>query len=128
MSVITHQSSASDTYHEVRDLLKGIFKVPDVTTPAPAKSEIQPGVKELTPGDKTSLDMGSLMNEISRDQVSVPLPLQKPGPGPTIEHVSPRKPNSLDKMLAAQALAYDHEINLKKQVDEYELNLHNAQT
>ena len=31
-------------------------------------------------------------------------------------------------MLAAQALAYDHEINLKKQVDEYELNLHNAQT
>ena len=68
------------------------------------------------------------MNEISRDQVSVPPPLQTPAPVPRIEHVSPRKPSHLDKMLAAQALAYDHEINLKKQVDEYELNLHNAQT
>ena len=47
---------------------------------------------------------------------------------PRTEHVSPRKPNHLDKMLAAQALAYDHEINLKKQADDYEMNLHNTQT
>ena len=40
MSVITHQSSASDTYHEVKDLLRGVFKVPDAATPAPAKSEL----------------------------------------------------------------------------------------
>ena len=31
-------------------------------------------------------------------------------------------------MLAAQALAYDHEINLKREADGYELDLHNKQT
>ena len=29
MSVISRQSNASETYHEVKDLLKGIFKVPE---------------------------------------------------------------------------------------------------
>ena len=60
--------------------------------------------------------------------MSIPPLLQKPEPTPTIEHVSPRKPNHLDQMLAAQALAYEHEINLKREADQYELNLHNEQT
>ena len=41
MSVISHQSSASDTYHEVKDLLKGIFRVPENLTAPPINDEVQ---------------------------------------------------------------------------------------
>ena len=74
MSVISHQSCASETYHEVKDLLKGIFKAPAASTAAPINEDIQASsIQHLTPGgkggDKIS-NLGSIMNEISRVELS----------------------------------------------------------
>ena len=105
MSVISHQSSASDTYHEVKDLLKGIFKVPTDLPVAPTRDEVRASVQQLTPGgkggDKVS-NLGSIMNDISRVELSTsPLQVSPPRSLPRTEHVSPRKPSTLDQMLAA---------------------------
>ena len=111
-------SDASATYNQVKDLLHGVIRDNranqyDVTflKKKPAQNSVQAKAPVRA------------FNSPSPNKRLVASKLQTV---PT--NGSPARPNDFDRLLAAQALAQDHELSLKKQANEYQNQMHQLQT
>jgi len=89
-SVISHTSDASQTYNEVKDLLNGIFKQSE----QPVRSRDRDGINYRNDGDDEP-SRPSYTNEFTSS-------IREVTPSVRLESISPRKPDNLDRLLAAQ--------------------------